>query len=169
MTNDQPSFLGVAHVRRAVQRAIEAAVGPSSFAPRGGTRQRPTWRSTVAPGWELVLEVHSDHGIAKVTIALVQPATDPDGHEFASRSWSPSIPWRIAREIGRASDATRHLRIFWGRPYWALEADHGSIHLAEADQVDVYVRLALPALLEQVNGKLARFARRPRHTTRTEA
>lgn len=165
MPTIEPSFLGISQVRRAVAEALDAACEGRSFAARGGTRQRPSWRSTVAPEWDLVLEVRSDHGVADVSIELIDTATDASGLEFTSRSWPPSIPWRIARQIGRASDATRHLRIFRGRPYWALEASHERMYVAEAVQLDLYLRLALPELLRQVDNKLARWGRHPQRTS----
>lgn len=86
----------------------------------------------------LVLDLRSDAGVqvARMEVENWLPEGVPSSDRLP-RSVGVEIPWLIAREIGQASAATRHLRIFRGRVYWALEAQREDIHLAEQIQIDL--------------------------------
>jgi hypothetical protein len=113
----------------------------------------------VAPDWWLILDVRQDGGAACVRLRLEKYPNEWTTDEIAVRSWRPDLPWSTARDIGRSSVNTRHLRIFRGWIYWALEADHSEIHLAEQQQVNDYLARGLPVLVEDAYVWLRRQSR----------
>ncbi|MBI5028386.1 MAG: hypothetical protein HZB48_06210, partial [Actinobacteria bacterium] len=104
--------------------------------------------------------VRTDFGVAvaRLTVEGWRVTGSPDDQQVP-RSWPVDLPWDLAAAIGRSSDATRQLREVRNRLYWTLEASKNEIHLADQNQIDLYLA-ALPRLARWIERTAAKAVRR---------
>lgn len=112
------------------------------------------WPIPSYAGVWLALDVRSDLGsaVARLAVEDWRPFGLPNG-QGVPRSRSIDLEWEAASAVGRASEITRRLRVYRNRLYWAFEADKSEIHLAEQNQVDLYLEH-----LQQLAGAAIRAA-----------
>jgi len=145
--------------RRAVRAQLVVGLGGLPVLGDPVRDQGDRWPVLGFPGIWLALDIRSDAGVQVASLGVenwrpqVVPSSDP-----VPRSVPIDIPWPIAREIGQARAATRRLRVFRARAYWALEAQRNDTYLAEQRQIDLL--LAEKAQLDELILKAASKAAR---------
>ncbi len=145
--------------RRVVRKQLVAGLGSLPMLGDLLRDHDDRWPLLGSPGLWVVLDLRSDAGVqlARLGVENWLPEGVPSPGRWPGDA-SVDLPWPLARDIGRASAATRRLRINRGYLYWALEADRSEIHLAEQCQVDML--LAEKVLFAELIVKAAAKARR---------
>lgn len=139
---------------RSVRAQLAAGVNALDVLGEHVKRHLDYWPIPSYPGTWLALDVRSHLGVAVARLEVEdwRPFGLPNGQDVP-RSRSIDLKWEAASAIGRASEITRRLRVYRNRLYWAFEADKSEIHLAEQEQIDLYLEH-----LQQLAGAALRAA-----------
>lgn len=135
---------------RSVRAQVVAGLDALDILGEHLRRRLDYWPVASYPGLWLALDVRTDFGVAvaRLTVEDWRVTGSPDDQQVP-RSWPVDLPWDLAAAIGRSSDATRQLREVRNRLYWTLEASKNEIHLADQNQIDLYLA-SLPRLARSI-------------------